>query len=54
LEWQIKIHHKAYRFLENLNEDKRRRIEEKLSELVKAIESGILPYQMLDIRRLKG
>jgi len=54
LEWQIKIYHKAYRFLENLNEDKRRRIEEKLSELVKAIESGVLPYQMLDIRRLKG
>jgi len=34
--------------------NERRRIEEKIEELVEALERGILPYRRLDIRRLKG
>ena len=54
MEWRIRIHRRAYRFLERLHEDKRRNIEEKLKKLVKALESGVLPYRRLDIRRLRG
>jgi len=54
LEWQIKIHRKANRFLESLPENRRINIEGKLWELVDALEHGILPYRRLDIRRLKG
>ena len=54
MEWQIKIHRKAYRFLEDLHENKRRIIEEKLKELIKALENGVLPYRRLDIRKLRG
>ena len=54
MKWQIRIHHRAYRFLERLHNDKRRSIEEKLRELIKPIESGILSYRRLDICRLRG
>ena len=52
--WQVRIHRKAHRFLEDLPEDRRRLVEEKLRELVEALEHGILPYRRLDIRRLRG
>ncbi len=54
MEWRVRIHRKAHRFLESLHEDKKRIIEEKLRELVEALEHGVLPYRRLDIRRLKG
>jgi len=54
LEWRIRIHRRANRFLESLSEDRRRSVEEKLRELVDSLERGVLPYQRLDIRRLKG
>ncbi len=54
MKWQIRIHRRAYRFLERLHNDKRRSIEEKLRELIKALESGILYYRRLDICRLRG
>jgi len=34
--------------------DERRRVEEKIKELVEALREGILPYRRLDIRRLRG
>ncbi len=52
--WRIRIHRRANRFLESLSEDRRRSVEEKLRELVDSLERGVLPYQRLDIRRLKG
>ena len=54
MEWRIRIHRRANRFLESLPEDRRRSVEEKLRELVDALERGVLPYRRLDIRRLKG
>ena len=54
MEWQVKIHRKAYRFLESLPEDRRRIVEEMLRELVEALERGVLPYHRLDIRKLRG
>ena len=54
MEWRIRIHRRANRFLESLSEDGRRSVEEKLRELVDSLERGVLPYQRLDIRRLKG
>jgi len=54
LEWQIRIHRRAYRFLESLHEDKKKIIMEKLRELVLTLEHGVLPYRRLDIRRLRG
>jgi len=54
LEWQVKVHRRAYRFLEDLPEDRRSLVEEKLKELVEALEHGVLPYRRLDIRRLRG
>lgn len=54
MEWQIRIHRRAYRFLESLHEDKKKIIMEKLRELVLTLEHGVLPYRRLDIRRLRG
>ena len=49
MEWRVRIHRKAYRFLENLPEGRRRLVVEKLKELVEALEHGVLPYRRLDI-----
>ena len=54
MEWQVKIHRRAYQFLENLSTDKRRLVEAKIEELVRALERGVLPYRRLDIHRLRG
>jgi len=50
----VRIHRRAYRFLEDLPKDRRRLVEEKLKGLVEALEHGVLPYRRLDIRRLRG
>ncbi len=54
MEWRIRIHRRAYRFLENIPEDKRRLVEERLKELMEALEHGVLPYRRLDIHKLRG
>ncbi len=52
--WQVKIHCRAHRFLEDLPGDWRRLVEDKLRELVEALDHGVLPYRRLDIRKLRG
>ncbi len=54
MEWRVRIHRSALCFLENLSESGRRNLEEKLRELIDALEHGVLPYRRLDIRRLRG
>ncbi len=54
MEWSVKIHRKANRFLEELSMNERKRVEEKIRELVEALREGVLPYRRLDIRRLRG
>ncbi|MET1159510.1 MAG: type II toxin-antitoxin system RelE/ParE family toxin [Thermoprotei archaeon] len=54
MEWKIRIHRKALKFFEEIPGDKRSLVEERLSELLEALERGILPYRRLDIRKLRG
>ncbi len=54
MEWRVRIHRRALRFLEELPGDERRRVEERIRELVRALNEGVLPYRRLDIRRLRG
>jgi mRNA interferase RelE/StbE len=54
MEWKIRIHRKALKFLEELPGYKRSLIEERLRELLEALGRGILPYRRLDIRKLRG
>lgn len=52
--WHVRIHRKAHRFLRDLPEDRRRLVEDKLRELVEALERGVLPHRGLDVRKLRG
>ena len=54
MEWKIRIHRKALKFLKELPSDKRSLVEGRLRELLEALERGILPYRRLDIRKLRG
>jgi mRNA interferase RelE/StbE len=54
MEWRIRIHRKALKFLEELSGNRRSVVEEKLRELLEALEHGVLPYRRLDIRKLRG
>ena len=54
MEWRIRIHRKALKFLEELSSDKRSLVEGRLRELLEALERGVLPYRRLDIRKLRG
>ncbi len=54
MEWRVRIHRRALRFLEELGSDERARVEEKIRELLEALEEGVLPYRRLDIRKLRG
>lgn len=54
MEWKIRIHRKALKFLEELPSDKRSLVEGRLKELLEALERGILPYRRLDLRKLRG
>ncbi len=54
MEWTVRIHRKARRFLEELPDNERRRVVEKIRELLEALNEGVLPYRRLDIRRLRG
>jgi len=54
MEWKIRIHRRALKFLEELPDDKRSLVEGKLRELLEALERGVLPHRRLDIRKLRG
>ena len=54
MEWRVRIHRRALRFLEELPSSDRRRVEEKIGELLEALNRGVLPHRRLDIRRLRG
>ena len=49
MELSVKVHRKANRFLEELSSDERKRVEEKIKELVEALREGVLPHRRLDI-----
>ncbi|AAB90153.1 type II toxin-antitoxin system RelE family toxin [Archaeoglobus fulgidus] len=52
--WKVRYHKKAIKFLEKLDEGKRSILLSKIQELVNSLESGVLPIQRMDIKRLKG
>jgi mRNA-degrading endonuclease RelE of RelBE toxin-antitoxin system len=54
LEWKIRIHRKALKFLEELPAEERKQVEDRLSNLLNSLESGTLLYTRLDVRKLKG
>ena len=54
MEWRIRIHRKALKFLHELDPAEKSRVEDKLAELLSHIEKGLIPYKRLDIKRLKG
>ncbi len=54
MEWRVKIHRKALRFIESLPGHERKRVQAKIKELVESLEKGSLPFRSLDIKKLKG
>ncbi|MBO3840546.1 MAG: hypothetical protein QXS66_06985 [Thermoproteota archaeon] len=54
MEWKLRIHRKALKFLEEISEEERKRVEEKLNDLLKTLESGTLLHMHLDVKKLKG
>jgi len=54
LEWKLRIHKRALKFLDEIPEEERKRIQDKLNDLLKTLESGALLYTRLDVRKLKG
>ncbi len=54
MNWSVKLHRKARKFLLRLNERDRRRIKEALEELANALDRGVIPFTSLDVRKLKG
>lgn len=54
MEWKLRIHRKALKFLEEISEEERKRVEEKLNDLLKTLESGALLHTRLDVKKLKG
>jgi len=54
MEWSAKIHRKALKYLQTLPLRERRRVEEKIEELLQSLNRGTIPYTRLDIKRLRG
>lgn len=54
MEWKIRIHRKALKFLKKLSEHERNLVIMTLYELLKCLEKGSIPYRHFDIRKLKG
>ncbi len=54
MNWSVKLHRKAKKFLSGLSERDCRRIREALEELADAMERGVIPFTSLDVRKLKG
>ncbi|MEM2571071.1 MAG: type II toxin-antitoxin system RelE/ParE family toxin [Thermoproteota archaeon] len=54
MEWKLRTHRKALKFLEEISEEERKRVEEKLNDLLKTLECGTLLHTHLDVKKLKG
>ena len=54
MEWRIRIHRKALKFLHELDPAEKSRVEDKLAELLLYLDKGLIPYKRLVIKRLKG
>ncbi|GEM_PF-323628 len=54
MEWTIKFHKNAKKFLRNLEERKRNRILHRLKELRESLSKGVIPWKRLHIRKLRG
>ncbi len=54
MEWSVKIHRKALKFLENLQDDEKNKVSEKINELIYALEKGSFLIYHFDIKKLRG
>jgi len=54
MEWTIKYHREAKKFLKELDKDRRTLVLNKLNELKDCLEEGIFPIRRLDLKRLRG
>jgi len=54
MEWRIKYHRDAKKFLEKLDKNRRRLILDRLEELKRYLQDGIIPIRRLDIKKLRG
>jgi len=54
MEWRIKYHKNAIKFLENLDSNRRKHVTDKLSEFKVLLQEGVFPIRTLDIKKLKG
>lgn len=54
MEWKIRIHRKALKFLEEIPKEERKRVEDRLNDLLNSLESGTLLHTRLDVKKLKG
>ena len=54
MEWTVKYHKEAKKFLKRLNEDRRKLVLNKLDELRERLEEGVFPIGHLDVKKLKG
>ena len=54
MEWTIKYHKNARRFLENLDKHRRELVLNRLNELKSSFREGIFPIRSMDIKKLKG
>lgn len=54
MEWTIKYHKNARKFLENLDKNRRELVLNKLNELKSSFREGIFPIRSMDIKKLKG
>ena len=54
MEWTIRYHRKAKKFLRRLEDDKRNLLLNKLNELKICLEEGIFPVRRFDLKKLKG
>ncbi len=54
--WRITFHPRVDKFLKTLKYDYKRYVQVKqgLNLLLKALESGVLPYSGLDVKKLRG
>ena len=54
MEWTIRYHREAKKFLRRLEDDKRNLLLNKLNELKICLEEGIFPVRRFDLKKLKG
>ena len=49
--WKIRLHRKALKFLEEIPEEERKRVEGRLKDLLNSLESGTLLHTRLDVKK---